>query len=177
MRIDLTDNPLLDAWVGIDPGQKGAWGLVAADGTAMWEALPTYRVAGQLQIDGVTLLGQLRAAQARFKIVQVGLERPFLVKGQGGKLTVGLNYGRLLQTLQFAELDFKECEPLEWQGRVLAGLVGPDPKERALRRVQREFPDLDLRKRLKRGLGEVHDGAPDALCIAMDVRALTGGGS
>ena len=165
--------PTTWAWVGLDPGLDGALAVVTSDGVRRGQRMPLKKRSG-LQIPDCQVIGTFfRYLQVQGYTTLAACEEPFVKKGQGGALTIGRNWGILLDACYAAGVEPRIVKPIEWQKVILKGVVGDKAKDRALEYSKNKFADIDLRANPK--AKEPHDGIIDALCIAEWLQLETGG--
>jgi hypothetical protein len=139
--------------IGIDPGKSGAVAMIEPGGTTFTDCLPydgTSLDVHRLQ-DILTVEGDCR----------IFIEKPMVLARQGGSMTMGTNYGRILATIELMKMPYREVSPQTWISKIL-GKTGGD-KGFALAKVKQLFPNAELvLPRCKKP----HDGIVDALLIA-----------
>jgi hypothetical protein len=141
-------------FIGIDPGSKGAVAMIKDGGTTFTDCLP---YDGRKSLD-VHRLKDLLTVDGDCRIF---VEKPMLLARQGGSLTTGTNYGRILATIELMRLPYREVSPQTWVSKLL-GKTGGD-KGFALAKVKQLFPNAEL---ILPRCKVPHDGIVDALLIA-----------
>ena len=116
---------------GVDPGLTG--GIAIHDGET-YNVFPM-PVVGK-SVDVLALRGLLDG------VSRVFVETPFLSSGNGGMLTSGANYGRILAVCEMAGLPVTLVRPADWVKKML-GKTGGD-KSIAADWVRRNYPNVDL---------------------------------
>ena len=157
------------AWVGIDPGARGALAVVDSDGA--WSAIdmPLQGAEGALEVSGM-----LAALRRRMDTVVVCVEHQRAYGGQGvvSSCALGQSYGWIRGVvdawLGHARSAAHLVAPHEWQPAILGRRVkgGPTAKDRALVVAAEAAPSIALRT----PRGRVLDGRADAICIALFAR-------
>lgn len=135
------------AWIGVDPGKKGAIAVLTEDGDATvvdWKSEADMRDA-MLSMD------------ANLDVQAVCIERVGAMPGQGvvSMFSFGQNYGFWLGATAILQWPTFTARPQDWQ----KGLIG---KEGAMPVAARLFPQVNLYG----PKGGAKDGRADALLIA-----------
>lgn len=161
------------AWVGVDPGLQGALAVLRDGAEPLTMKMPLTKRDGS-QVPCVRqLIATLSSWQEDHRLI-CAIEAPFLIRSQRGNLTIGKSWGLVMAAFHILDLPLEIVDPKDWQGIVLDGIIGTDPKVRAAEYVARTFPQANLRVQKKSA--KDHDGIIDALCIADWLRRRTGGG-
>jgi len=116
---------------GVDPGLTG--GIAIYDG-GTYNVFPM-PVVGK-SVNALALLGLLDG------VSRVFVEVPYLSGGNGGTLTSGANYGRILAVCEMAGIPVTLVTPSVWTKKML-GKTGGD-KSIAADWVRRNYPNVDL---------------------------------
>lgn len=142
--------------VGVDPGLQGAYAVLASNGEASIHRMPL--AGGQLDLPA---LAREWASLAGAVFV---LEKAQAMPKQGvtSSFTIGRNYGALQGILAALGIHYEEVRPTSWKPKILAGTK--KDKDAAIAYVSRAFPGVDL---VFPGCRKQHDGAADALCLAV----------
>jgi len=146
----------LKAWIGIDPGKRGALALVTSDGEAQAIDYPG---------DVSQAADILRGWKAEYQIELAGLERVHSMPAQGVRsvFSFGENFGMWQGILAAFGIPYELASPQQWQRGVIVPSDGKTPKERALTVARRLYPDIDLHRKCD-------DGRADALLLAAYAR-------
>lgn len=165
------------AWVGIDPGARGAVAVV--DGHGVWSVLdmPTQGPPGALLVSDFVLR---RPSIDRTDTVVVCIERQRAYGGQGvvSSCALGQAYGWIRGVVdswaEYTGSAVHLVDPTEWQPVILGrrSRGGLTAKERALAVAAEAAPRIALQT----PRGRVLDGRADAICIALYARQQWGGG-
>ena len=143
------------AYIGIDPGKKGAISSISPAGALVW-AMPD-------DVVGVAdLLTNLATRREVFQIY-AGIEKAQAMPKQGvaSMFTFGMGYGVLQGVLASCQIPYEIVHPRKWQKAVFdSGDAKEDTKTRSLMLARRLFPELDLKRK-----GD--HGKADALLIAL----------
>lgn len=145
--------------VGIDPGQKGAIVIRHQDEI---ETIVMPLVDGDFDTKSVADLFLEIASEVKV----VYLEDIFAMpkSAASSMLSFGRNHGKIEGILTALRIPYKLVRAQKWQKLLLDGIDGSDTKVRALKYVQKRFPDIDLKPSSR--AFKPHDGIVDALCIA-----------
>ena len=167
---------------GMDPGNKGA--IVAMDHnrvTVYQSDIPLLNIGkgkkNKWVIDPVGLMKRLREvrdfAAAHNEALFFVLEKAqTMAPGGGGRspasprsmFQYGRGYGMMEMALIALEIPHETIHPRTWGAKILKGVEGGDTKSRAILRVQRAVPSLDLTPGAKR---VPQDGLADAGCMCL----------
>jgi len=147
---------MMRAWVGVDPGAKGAAAIITENGAAEAVAYPG-DVSQAAEI--------IRGWKAVYRIQLVALERVHSMPGQGvcGVFRFGENFGAWQGILSAMEIPHVLVTPQTWQKGVIVPSDGASSKARALAVARRLYPAVDLHRKSD-------DGKADALLLAMYAR-------
>jgi len=139
------------AWLGIDPGARGAAALITSDGEAQAVAYPGVALAADL----------IREWKSVYTIELAGLERVHSMPAQGVRsvFSFGENFGAWQGILAAMGIPYELITPQAWQRGLVVPSDGKTPKERALSVARRLYPDLDLHRKCD-------DGKADAILLA-----------
>lgn len=145
------------AFIGIDPGQKGAIALLCGNEVEVFD-----------WIDGPMMANQLLDLKVEYQIQLAAIERTNAMPGQGvtSMFTFGQNCGWWKGALDSMFIPFIEVRSQEWQKGVVPKKKSKSDKP-SLLVARRLFPTVDLS--LKK-----HDGRADALLIADWLRRTRG---
>lgn len=163
--------PMSSAWVGIDPGARGA--IVAVDSDGVWSAIDMPRQSPE---GAERVSGMLATLRRRLDVVVVCIEQQRAYGGQGvvSSCALGQAYGWIRGVVDSwagcAMSSVHLVPPHEWQPAILGrrSKVGPTAKERALAVAASAAPGIALRT----PRGRVLDGRADAICIALYARKV-----
>jgi len=141
----------MKAWLGIDPGKRGALALITSD-MATAVAYPG---------DVSQAADILREWNVVYRIELAALERVHSMPGQGVRsmFTFGENFGAWQGILAAMEIPHTLITPQQWQRGLVLPSDGSSPKERALTVARRLFPAVDLHRKSD-------NGKADALLLA-----------
>jgi len=146
-------------YLGIDPGQKGAWAVISEGGPCVTDSLPF--IGKELD---------LKALVADLSILKEGLygavELPLAPQTSGTTtaLAVGKNYGLMKAALIILEIPYEEVSSAGWKNRMK---VTAD-KMSSISLALKLFPSA--RGMLQGPRGGWLDGRAEALLIAEDKR-------
>ena len=167
---------------GMDPGNKGA--IVAMDHnreTVYQSDIPLLNIGkgkkNKWVIDPVGLMNRLRdvrdlAAERGERLFFVLEKAQTMAPGGGGRspasprsmFQYGRGYGMMEMALIALEIPHETIHPRTWGSKILKGVEGKDTKARAILRIQRAVPSLDLTPGRKR---VPQDGLADAGCMCL----------
>ena len=143
---------MIEFVMGIDPGAKGAVGLISLDKKhhEVYDTPADIPSMAQLILD----------IEEEHRIVLCAIEDVHAMPKQGvvSMFNFGRNVGAWLGILSGARIPYLQVRPQEWQKVCLYGKKG-ETKERSLTQARELYPDLDLK--LKK-----HDGRADAMHLA-----------
>lgn len=142
--------------VGIDPGKQGGVSLLVEDHIATVEALPHF----DGKIDSRKLYSWLELWDPDLVLI----ERQSIFKGQGGAMTIGANYGRILCVVELLELPHRETLPMAWNKAVgiKPGLTARAKKEASYAACVRTWGKAFTRL----AIPKAKDGLYESLLIA-----------
>lgn len=140
------------AYVGIDPGRKGAAALLHPEGILV-ERAPA---------DSASCVRLLKSWQECWKIRLAAVEQMVPWKGILAAFTLGEHTGMWLGILAALGIPHLTVRAQAWQRRVVDPKAGSGPKARALATASRLFPEVEL--------GPGDDGMADAMLIAFWAR-------
>jgi crossover junction endodeoxyribonuclease RuvC len=127
------------AWMGIDPGIKGAAALIHDDGQEVfdWPGDPS------LAAD------KIREWILEYDVRLAALESVSAMPKQGVSSTFkfGQNLGQWQGILSVLPIPYLMPRPREWQKGLVRPSDGKDPKERSLTVARRLFPDAELSRK------------------------------
>ncbi len=155
-------------YVGIDPGLSGAIAVLFDDDRQpLWHPMPTVRSGKKRAIDG---------ALARDWIFDpmesslVAIEKVGAMPGQGvtSCFSFGAGWGKIQGVCDGLRLPYVMVAPQTWKKKILDGL-GHD-KTATIRYCMMRWPTLGL---IAPGCRTPHDGAADALCLALFAKLCT----
>lgn len=143
--------------VGIDPGLKGALGVLIAGAPVGWTKMPV--IAGRVDVH--KLYAYLDLWSPSF----VGVEQQNIRPQQSGSRTILGNYGRILAVLELAGYAHQEFTPGTWNKAmgVPPGLAGAAKKEHSVFLAKQMFGQSALDAI---GLSRMTHDAAEALLIA-----------
>jgi hypothetical protein len=128
------------AWIGVDPGLRGAVALLPQSGPVEVVDYPgDARRASQV----------LQAWLIGYDIDLVAIEAATSRPGQGVRsvFTFGRSFGEWLGILAVLGVPHVLVPPRQWQRGMVRPSDGPDPKSRSLAVARRLFPDIDLHRK------------------------------
>jgi hypothetical protein len=146
-------------FVGIDPGQKGAFSLV--DHKAR---LVEYWIMGELYDMRMKLIPY----QDKIKVVAIeraqAMAKQGRKQGASGMFAYGKGYGKLLGMLETLNMPYEEIRPLQWMQKMYVKWEAGTSKEKGREICKAMHPDVTFMptKRYK----YMHDGLTDATMIA-----------
>jgi len=166
-------------FAGIDPGQKGAVGLIDNGGqiVRVWD-MPLTKAARdrQKEIDLDALRSIYHELERRQRLV-LGIEQPNTRPGEGAERSFrfGKGLGYLHAFAHLLQLDYYLMVPNLWKGRLgLPGKSDPNANKLGAQMLDRNYPAAhDL---IRGPRGGLKDGRIDALLIAHFLRRRTVGG-
>lgn len=132
------------AWIGIDPGLKGAAALLPRREVPQVQDWPG---------DPVAAADILRSWGLEYDILLVGLEFVHAMPKQGSSSTfkLGLNAGVWEGIVATLGLPCLKPRPRDWQAGLVKPSDGPDPKARSLAVARRLFPEAELGRKKDHG--------------------------
>lgn len=155
---------------GIDPGNRGAivarrWGGEIVH----CETLPLLNVGkgkgNKWVLDHASVLAILRTLAHLDDDLFFVLEKAQSMPDQGvsSVFQYGEGYGALKMALMAVGIPFDVVHPTRWQKVVLHGIEGESTKARAILKVQRSMPDVNLLATVRSR--KPHEGLADAACM------------
>lgn len=150
----------MDGVLGIDPGLKGAFVLIAG-GAFSFKTMPLED--GRVSFEGVgSILKEMRGSTIR-----VYLERAMpLAMGARHAFNYGRDFAALELSIKLARMPVVYVEPQKWGKAMMEGVDARlKPKERAQIAVKRLFPEFISSIPSNRN-GKLHEGVVDALLLA-----------
>lgn len=159
----------MKAFLGIDPGQDGAWAVVAGS-EAYGEPLP---VIGK-EVDGVELIRRIEefCELQDYDVALTMIEdvRAFGHETPKSMFNFGYNTGLITGVCILRRWPFDRVSPKKWKQSVIPhvrGLKREDQKAAACAWVAKRYPNVELYPGRKR---KPHDGVAEAVCIALHGR-------
>ena len=154
----------MNLYLGVDPGAKGGFAVIAADG----------RLVGYDKFrDGVFLAGAIGTIMVTEgdTINRCYVEKAQSMPSQGVKsmFTYGTGYGKILGTLETMLLSYELVPPRKWQKKIIPGAPKGESKKAALIKAKQLFPTESF---ILKGCRKPHDGIIDAVLIAEYGRLL-----
>ncbi len=159
------------AWIGIDPGARGA--IAVVDSYGDWHVIDM-PAQGR---DGAAEVRQLLSATGilyTHPIVCIEHQRAYGGQGVVSSCSLGQSYGWIRGVVDSwaasSNSPVRIVSPDKWQPEILGRRVkgGPTAKERALVVAASAAPGIALRT----PRGRVLDGRADAICIALYARHM-----
>lgn len=149
------------AWIGIDPGQQGAIGIIFDDQEARTIDMP---LIGGKEVDAYFMHQMLVEIHDEGYVINVGLEKaqPMPKQGVTGVFTYGDGYGALKAVLRINQIPFVKVRPNKWKKHFSLG----KSKKAAFLTAQDLFPDVDYYG----PRGGLKDGRAEALLIAQYIK-------
>ncbi|MCP5016905.1 MAG: hypothetical protein GY938_16795 [Ketobacter sp.] len=147
--------------LGIDPGKSGGIALIDGERVVNTWIMPT-TPEPKKRINTPALIDILSAHD----VDKIYIEEQWVKKGQGGALTIGKNYGRILGILELGVAPIIEVRPKVWQSRMLAMQMykTQNTKQASILYCRDRGWDVPMTSNYKNATP--HDGVADALCIA-----------
>jgi hypothetical protein len=156
-------NKRVKAWIGIDPGKKGAAVLLAVEN-------------GEYVIDvfewpksdrPVEAYDKLSDWDLQYNIAGCFLEKVSAMPGQGvtSMFSFGMNYGAWITLLQIITIPYELKTPQSWQKGIIVKEDGKD-KLRVRNALYRVFSPAIVNEYTKGSKGGYKDGVADALLMA-----------
>ena len=142
------------AWIGIDPGQKGAACLLCGDHVEFYDWKDVWTAAGVVSkwifdIDYTVVGAVIERVSSRPK------------QGVSSTFKFGANFGMWQGIIAAYGVPCHMPTPRKWQKGLIVKSDGPDPKSRSLAVARRLFPQCsEMLKRKK------DNGRSDALLMA-----------
>ena len=163
------------AWVGIDPGVRGAIAVIDSHGEWHVIDMPKQGSSGAMTV--TCLLDSVRINHVH-RFVAIEQQRAYGGQGVVSSCALGQAYGWICGVVDVWSSNtvaiVKHPPPQIWQPPIIGRRVddGPKAKERALAVAA----EADPRIALQTPRGRVLDGRADAICIALYARQQWGGG-
>jgi crossover junction endodeoxyribonuclease RuvC len=149
----------IHAWLGIDPGKKGAITLIDEHGGLQFFPWP--------KDDDLREIRDILIKWKREYIIKgCLLEKVHAMPGQGvtSMFSFGTNFGCWIMALAFADIPYELITPQKWQKAVTYPKDGATPNARALTAVRRLFPkETFILPRCR----VPHDGLVDAALMSV----------
>ena len=166
---------------GIDPGNQGAivarrWG----GDVVHCEKMPIVNIGrgkkNRWVLDDAALLATLRMIRHLDDDLHFIIEKAQPMPGQGvvSMFNYGGQYHALKMALLACGIPFDVTHPKSWQKKVLHGIEGTDTKARAILKVQRSLPEVNLLPTPRSR--KPSEGIADAACMmlyAEHIRPMT----
>lgn len=147
-----------DLYLGVDPGKKGAWAILNADGTPLHvEALPY--MGDRLDIRALLPAWQAWLSHGG-QSYAAAMEYPLAVQGQSGGEQAFLNFGILIAAATLCGCSLHLPKPHIWKGKMNLSR----DKSMSLKMVADLWPDWYPKVTGPRG--GMLDGLAEALLIA-----------
>ena len=144
--------------LGIDPGKSGGIAIFQNGELLGCERMPL--ASGTIDVSALQqIIIENRAESAV-------IEKQHTRGGQGGNLTIGANYGRILAVLELCGVPYREVHPSKWTAKIRQWLandlipVSKDKKALSATYCQHMGYDVPVLRS-----GRLHDGCTDAVCI------------
>lgn len=147
------------AYVGIDPGRKGAAALIHSEGILVEKA----------PADSASCVKLLRGWRESWTIRLAAVEQMLPWKGIVAAFTLGEHIGMWLGILAALGIPHLTVRAQAWQRQIVDAKSGSSPKARALATASRLFPEVELKP------GD--HGMADAMLIAFWARRQIEGAS
>lgn len=159
------------AWVGIDPGARGA--IAVLDSFGGWHVIdmPVQGSVGAMVV--TELLDLVRISHAD-RVVCIEQQRAYGGQGVVSSFSLGRSYGWIRGVVDAWNSDTSAsvvcATPEQWQCSIVGPRVkhGPSAKQRALAVAEHAAPSVAMRT----PRGRVLDGRADAICIALYARRM-----
>ncbi len=151
-------------FIGIDPGQKGAIGMIQL------HTLNDHEETYDMVIQGKELYSILRNIKDGHGVpVFCVLEaaQPMPKQGVKGIFTYGIGYGKIKAVLEILEIPFQEIHPSKWKKEFSLNKKG---KAGSIKVAQQLFPNISFETER----GRLLDGRAEALLLAEYGRRLYG---
>lgn len=151
---------LMIAWIGVDPGTRGAVAVIDGDGGHDFLDWPG---------DPSPVVDKIRSWLLTYHIRLAALEQVHSMPRQGVSSTFkfGTNYGIWQGILSALSVPYVTVTPRNWQKGLVLPSAGPTPKQRSLAVARSLFPNADLSR-------QKDHGRADALLIAWWAKRETG---
>lgn len=168
--------------IGIDPGQKGAIGVIHSDGSYDVHDLPTFETKKEVRskrsitpkkvIQTKVFIDRKKLLELLDEIISSDKSKPYqclccIEKQQAmpdqsaiSGFNTGKQYGEVLMALDALGISYEETTPKEWQKHFS---IGRDTKGDSCRKAENLFPKLFLRG----PRGGIFDGRSDAILITL----------
>lgn len=141
-------------FVGIDPGLKGAVGVIDQTGWFIGVFDLPIRHEKRHKVIAVDMLAEI-LEDYRKADVMVEIQNPRPIQGVRSAFTTGLNYGRLTATLDMLGMRWHVVSPTDWKKAI--GVT--KDKDTSLEKARDLWPDAPLTRKKD-------DGRAEALLIA-----------
>lgn len=148
----------MTAYIGIDPGFKGAIAIIAEEGEVKIIDSPTLMV-GTKKEHHVPEMMRILAPYIFDTVAAIEKVHSMPKQGVASAFTFGKGYGLWLGLLAAMGIPHEEVTPQKWQGAMMDGMKRG--KDAARLRAMQLFPQLSEQLKYK-----VNDGRADALLIA-----------
>ncbi len=155
-------------FIGIDPGLFGAIAFIEDDYAPSWAPMPTVKTGTKRSIDGASVRSHLIWDAP----VLIAIEKVGAMPKQG--VTSGFNFGagwgKIQGVCDGMRLPYVMVAPKTWKKKILDGL-GTD-KSATIAYCMKRYPAVSLIAPRGR---TPHDGAADAICLALFAKLAHGG--
>jgi crossover junction endodeoxyribonuclease RuvC len=158
---DVNPSEFATAFMGIDPGLKGALvGLDSKGGLLWWRRMP---VLNKKEIDAISIHRWLEGK------VRVCIEKVHAMPKQGvtSMFTFGMGYGMVRAAIEIACAPCHLVTPQRWQKVMLDGMDRSNTKEAAVTKAVQLWPELRVPLMIK-----ANQGVADAALMAEYGRRL-----
>jgi len=149
----------MTAYIGIDPGFKGAIGIIEGDGSVQFFDTPSGIIGKSKREYFIPKMVELLSPYVVDAYVAIEKVHSMPNQGRASCFTFGKGFGLWLGILTTLGIPYDEVTPQRWQGVIMDG--GQRGKDAARMRAMSLFPGLAEQLKLKS-----HDGRADALLIA-----------
>lgn len=155
----------MDISIGIDPGAKGALGIIHDDGTASVFPLKCSIRNGSTIVDTVALREVLRDL-IREDYATVAIEEPLSSAISSARTIASCwrNFGRIEAVMDGLRLEYRAVPPRVWQSAILGKVPKGESKAASIAAAKSAFPGLSLHRSPR--CSTDCDGLADALNIA-----------
>lgn len=156
-------------YIGIDPGQTGAMGILQPDPITEGEPYLSFVYDCPETIKEMgDLIGKIHF---NFPIARAVIEKvnAFYKSSAKSAFTFGGNFSAWQMALACFKIPYEFVTPRGWQKVIYDSAAKiPDPKKKSFERASRLFPDMELKTKR----GKILDGRCDALLIAEYCRRM-----